>query len=292
MNLRPLVLMLTVLCGTHLSAFAQPPGSRGDASSPPGGSSLGLHVGILLPSDRAGIGIDGGGADRIDDYLRATPERVASIESALGGPFSVAGEPADFTFDPVVTFGVALGYEIRPGWAAQIGVASYRGKAGASFPLHVETDAGPRTMTGQLSTDVRGLLVDVLVRRHWNLGAYMPQIGAGVRLHRISPEDTWFEFGPLGVLVEPADARTNLSPMGEIGLARAIGGKIRVGVAGVIAGRSLPSEAGAKSWVVEPEFRLWGSLLLASKGPAPPPPPKEHGASEEGGEGAGEPHRP
>jgi hypothetical protein len=146
-------------------------------------------------------------------------------------------------------------------------------------------------MTGQLSTDVRGLLVDALVRKYWNLGSWSPQVGAGIRLHRSSPEDTWFEFGPLGILVEPADARTNLSPMGEIGLARSIGGKIRVGAAGVIAGRSLPSEAGVKSWVVEPEFRLWGSLLLASKKPATPTPPGGHPAPEGGAEGSGAPHR-
>ncbi len=272
MNLRSLVLTITILCGTHAEGFAQPPGSRGDASSPPGGSSLGLHVGILIPSDRVGIGIDGGGSARIDDYLRATPERVASIESALGGPFTIAGEPAHFTFDPAVTFGIAVGYELHPGWAVQVGVASYLANAKSSIPLNVESDTGPRKVDGQLSTDVRGLLVDALVRRHWTLGAYVPHIGAGIRVHRISPEDTWFEVGSLGVLVRRADARTNLSPLGEIGLARAIGGKIRVGVSGMVAGRSLPSETGAKSWVVEPEIRLWGSFLLASKEAVPPPP--------------------
>jgi len=274
MSLRTPVFVLVTLCGIAGYLPAQPAHPGGGAPSLPRGMHLGLHLGLLLPDDRSGIGIDGGGTGRIDAYIRSVPERFETISAQLGGPFFLNGEPGGYSIDPALTFGLSAGYEFRPGWEGRLVIGSYRAEVSARLPLLVETESGPRAALGLVVTDVRGILADASLSRQWQIGAYLPQIGLGVQYHRLAPEDTRVEIERIGFFVDRTDARNDLSPMIEIGLARAISEMIRVGLTGVIAGRSLPDAGGPESWVVEPEIRLQGSFQLDSKQTAPPPPPE------------------
>jgi hypothetical protein len=254
---------LVLLTGSQALAADDIPSPHGGESPLPRGLSLGAYFGWVLTDDRATVEIDGGGAETIEEIMRSSAEYEEWVEDVLGGPFEVVGEPQDFTLGPQFTFGLALGYSFLPRWEAQVGIASYRDEARATVPMVVETDGGTESLDGVLVTEVHGLIVDAIARKRWRTGVYIPQLGAGVRLHRLSPGDTWFGVESVSFFVNREGPRNDFSPMVELGLGRALGEKFSVGVASEIAGRSLPEEDGGESWVIEPEFRLWARFLLA-----------------------------
>ncbi len=264
-------------------AVAQPAHRADGASSPPKGLYLGVDLGVVLLDDRSGIGLDGGGPERIDAYMRAIPGRFEALSERLGGAFTIDGDAGGYAVDAAVTFGLAAGYQFRPGWLARVDIASYLAEVTAAFPLTVQTDQGPQQASGVVSTDVRGILADLSIRKQWRIRLYRPEIGAGIRLHRVSPEETLAEIAGIGFFVDRADAQNDFSPMAQVGLSRAFGERIRVGVEGIFAGRSLRETGGGERWALEPEIRLTGSFSLdGPKEPGPPKSPSRPGGAPDG----------
>lgn len=239
------------------------PPPRGGESTVPRGLFLGAGVEVVLTSDRAAIGVAPRGSDRIESYLRGSATFMRWVDETLEGSFVGMGKPSDFEMGPPVTVGMALGIAFIPGLEAEIGVASYRGEARAIVPIEIQTDAGATTLRGEITTTLQGLVVDATMRKRWRVGSLVPGVGAGVRMHRMAPRDSRVAVDSIRVYFAPPESHSEFSPIVEIGLGRAIGEKLVVGLSSELAGRSLPEVTGGESWVFEPGFRIWVRFKLA-----------------------------
>jgi hypothetical protein len=257
------LLALAGVLGTFARADDGLPPPIGGESSVPRGLFLSANIGVILTADRAAIGVVPGDPEWIDRYLHASATFLNWVDETLEGSFTGVGKPSGFELGPPATVGLALGLAFRPGWECELGVASYSGEARAVAPVGIETDAGPIALRGEIKTSLRGLVADAMMRKRWRIGSNVPQVGAGIRMHRLSPQDCRIAIESIQVYVAPPGAHSEFSPIVEIGFGRAIGEKFMLGLAGEFSGRSLPEESGAESWVLEPEIRIWGCFKLA-----------------------------